>query len=276
MAQPLNDFSRLCVHTQTTKPWDIDQCISEYSKAGIYSISIWRHLLENKDLKAVKAKLEQNNMEVISLVRGGFFPNISKEKREQALQDNITALYEAQAIGAPLLVLVCGADPNQSLEKNREQITTAINALLPLAEQTAVKMAIEPLHPMYAGDKSAVTTLEEANTLAEIINSPWVGVAVDVYHLWWDQHLEQQIKRCGKNNHLFAFHVCDWLVPTRDMLTDRGLMGEGCIELKKIRSWVENAGFLGKIEVEVFSERLWNTDQKMYLEQIKKAYLSAT
>lgn len=276
MAQPLNDFSRLCVHSQTTKPWDIDQCISEYSKAGIQKISIWRHLLENKDLNIVKSKLEQYNLEVISLVRGGFFPNTSKEKREQALIENIDALYEAQAIGAPLLVLVCGSDPKQSLKKNREQITSAIKTLIPIAEQTGVRMAIEPLHPMYAGDKSAVTTLEEANTLAEIINSSWVGVAVDVYHVWWDQYLEQQIKRCGKNNHLFAFHVCDWLVPTNHMLTDRGLMGEGCIELKKIRSWVEEAGFYGAIEVEVFSERHWNSNQKQYLEKIKKAYLSAT
>ncbi|MEK9740955.1 MAG: sugar phosphate isomerase/epimerase family protein [Flavobacteriaceae bacterium] len=276
MAQPLNDFSRLCVHSQTTKPWDIDQCISEYSKAGIHKISIWRHLLENKDLNLVKSKLEQHNLEVISLVRGGFFPNISKEKREQALKENIDALYEAQAIGAPLLVLVCGADPKQSLEKNREQITSAIKTLIPIAEQTGVRMAIEPLHPMYAGDKSAVTTLEQANTLAEIINSSWVGVAVDVYHVWWDQYLEQQIKRCGKNNHLFAFHICDWLVPTNHMLTDRGLMGEGCIELKKIRSWVEEAGFYGAIEVEVFSERHWNSDQKQYLEKIKKSFLLAT
>ena len=272
----IEDFSKLCVHTQTTKPWDIEQCIEHYAAAGIRGISIWRHLLEKKDLKKIKALLDLHKMEVVSLVRGGFFPSVDPQKRKLALQDNREAIAEAEALGAPMVVLVCGADPGQTLQESRRQIQQAITLLIPDAQKAGVKLAIEPLHPMYAGDKSAIVSLGQANDICEAIDSHWVGIAIDVYHLWWDDQLKNEISRCGKNNNIFAFHVCDWRVPTLDFLTDRGLMGEGCIPIKQIRSWVEEAGFEGYNEVEVFSERLWAQDQKLYLEDIKKAYLNYT
>ena len=272
----IEDFSKLCVHTQTTKPWNIEQCIEHYAAAGIRGISIWRHLLEKKDLKKIKALLDLHKMEVVSLVRGGFFPSVDPQKRKLALQDNREAIAEAEALGAPMVVLVCGADPGQTLQESRRQIQQAITLLIPDAQKAGVKLAIEPLHPMYAGDKSAIVSLGQANDICEAIDSPWVGIAIDVYHLWWEDQLKNEIFRCGKNNNIFAFHVCDWRVPTLDFLTDRGLMGEGCIPIKQIRSWVEEAGFEGYNEVEVFSERLWAQDQKLYLEDIKKAYLNYT
>ncbi len=125
---------------------------------------------------------------------------------------------------------------------------------------------------MYADTRSAINTLAQANDIAEELNSPWVGVAVDVYHLWWDPFLEEEIKRCGANGNLSAFHICDWKVPTTDMLLDRGLMGEGCIPVKKIRSWVEAAGFEGFNEVEIFSNAYWKEDQAEFLKKIIKAY----
>ncbi len=127
---------------------------------------------------------------------------------------------------------------------------------------------------MYADTRSAINTLGQANDMAEAISSSWVGVAVDVYHLWWDNHLQSEIMRCGRNNHLFAFHICDWNVPTLDMLNDRGLMGEGCINVPEIRSWVEAAGFTGFTEVEIFSNRFWQMEQDAFLEKIKEAYLT--
>jgi sugar phosphate isomerase/epimerase len=136
-----------------------------------------------------------------------------------------------------------------------------------------VKLAIEPLHPMYAESRSAINTLEQANEMAEYFDSEYVGVAVDVYHLWWDPHLEQEIYRCGVHGNLLAFHICDWLSPTVDMLNDRGLMGDGCIDLKKIRGWVEDAGFKGFNEVEIFSHKHWAEDQHGFLMKIRKAYL---
>ena len=270
---PLADFSKLCVHTQTNKPWTIEQCINHYAAAGIRAISIWRHLLEGKDLSNIKKLLIKSKIEVVSLVRGGFFPAVDQEQRVLALEDNRLAIEQAAALGGPQVVLVCGTDPNQSLKVSRQQIKEGIIALIPQAERLGVKLSIEPLHPMYAGDKSAIVTLGQANDLCEEIDSPWVGVAIDVYHLWWDDQLEKEIYRCGRSGNIFAFHVCDWRVPTTDFLTDRGLMGEGCIPVKQIREWVEKAGFDGYNEVEVFSERLWAHDQKLYLEKIKKAYL---
>lgn len=270
----LTNYSKLCVHTQTNKPWTIEECITQYAAAGISAISIWRHLLEGKDLSEIKELLIKNEMEVVALVRGGFFPSVDDKQRALALEDNRLAMEQAAALGAPQVVLVCGADPNQSLKVSRQQIKEGIITLLPQAERLGVKLSIEPLHPMYAGDKSAISSLGQANDLCEEIDSPWVGVAIDVYHLWWDDQLEKEIYRCGKSDNIFAFHVCDWRVPTTDFLTDRGLMGEGCIPVKQIREWVEKAGFDGYNEVEVFSERLWAQDQKLYLEDIKKAYLN--
>ena len=269
-----NDFSKLCIHTQTTKPWTLEECIINFASAGVKGISIWRHLLEGKDLDKIKLLLDSNRMDVVSLVRGGFFPSVDPKKRLSAIEDNQLAIEQASALGAPLVVLVCGAEPKQSLESSRQQIKEGITALIPLAEKRKVKLAIEPLHPMYGAEKSAILTLGQANEMCELIDSPWVGIAIDVYHLWWDDQLKNEIIRCGKNKNILAFHICDWRVNTIDFLTDRGLMGEGCIDIKKIREWIEAAGFDGYNEVEVFSERLWSRDQKQYLKDIKKSYIN--
>ena len=276
MASQIKDLSKLCIHTQTTKPWDIDACVRNYSMKGIKGITIWRNVLENKNLNGVKALLDDFGMNVVSLARGGFFPSVDAGKRATAIDDNLLAIEQAAAVGAPMIVLVCGADGGQSLEKCREQIAEGILKILPAAKSAGIKLAIEPLHPMYAGDRSAINTIRQANDMAEMINSDHVGVAVDVYHLWWDPDLQAGIQRCGANNHLFAFHVCDWNVPTTDFLNDRGLMGDGCINVPEIRSWVEAAGFNGYNEVEIFSDKYWAMDQKSYLEKIKHAYLSKT
>lgn len=276
MISSIKDLSRLCVHTLTTKPWGIEQCIQNYAAAGIRGITVWRNVLENKNLGEVKKLLDESGMEVVSLARGGFFPSVDPSKRNNAIGDNLWAIEQAAAIGAPMIVLVCGADGKQSLEKSREQIAEGILKILPAAKMAGVKLAIEPLHPMYAGDRSAINTLRQANDLAEMIDSEMVGVAADVYHLWWDPDLQIEIGRCGANRHLFAFHVCDWNIPTLDFLNDRGLMGDGCINVPLIRSWVEEAGFNGYNEVEIFSDKYWATDQHEYLDKIINAYLTKT
>jgi|SRR5665647_26995 len=276
MASVIKDFSKLCVHTLTTKPWGIEDCVKNYSNAGIHGITIWRNVLENKNLRIVKSLLDDYGMTVASLCRGGFFPSIDTSRRKLAIDDNMLAIEQANAVGAPLIVLVCGADGRQSLGKSREQIAEGIMQLLPMTQSAGVKLAIEPLHPMYAGDRSAINTLKQANEMAEMINSDYVGIAIDVYHLWWDDTLQNEIKRCALNDHLFAFHVCDWNVPTTDFLNDRGLMGDGCVNIPEIRGWVEDAGFKGFNEVEIFSDKYWTTDQKGYLEKIKQAYLTKT
>jgi sugar phosphate isomerase/epimerase len=276
MTSHLIDFSKLCVHTMTTKPWSLQECVENYHTAGIQGITIWRNVLEAQNLKDCKKILDDNKMNVAGVARGGFFPSVEAEKRQAAIDDNLLAIEQSAAVGAPALVLVCGADGRQPLEKSREQIKEGILKILPEAKAAGVKLAIEPLHPMYAGDRSAINTLAQANEMAEEINTEFVGVAVDVYHLWWDNNLEREIKRCGKNGNLLAFHVCDWNVPTTDFLTDRGLMGDGCINVPQIRGWVEETGFSGYNEVEIFSGKYWSTDQNQYLEKIKNAYLNFT
>lgn len=274
--EPITDFSKLCIHTITTKPWDIETAIKKYSKAGVKGITIWRQWLEGRDPETVRNQCRDAGLTIVSTCRGGFFPSTDSRKRQEAIDDNKRAIDEAHALGAPHVVLVCGADPGQPLEESRKQIREGIEACLEHARSAGVKLAIEPLHPMYADSRSAINTMAQANDMAEAITSPFVGVAVDVYHLWWDPQLEQEIRRCGKNGNLLAFHICDWRTPTEDMLNDRGLMGEGCINIRQIRGWVEEAGFNGFNEVEIFSNRRWGMDQDAFLDEIKKAYLSSS
>lgn len=245
---------------------------ANYSASGVKGITVWRDALAGRNIRQTGDMLRDSGLKIVSLCRGGFFPAKDKARRKTAIDDNLKAIDEASELGTGIIVLVCGADPSQSLDESRDQIREGILEILPRAREAGVRLAIEPLHPMYADSRSAINTISQANDLCEEIGSPFVGVAVDVYHLWWDPSLEPEIKRCGKNGKLFAFHVCDWRTPTTDLLNDRGLMGEGCIPLKKIRSWVEEAGFNGYIEVEIFSNKYWKTDQADFLGKIISSY----
>lgn len=271
-AKPLTDLSQLCIHTITTRPWTIEEAAKSFAASGVKGVTVWRDALEGRNIKMTGEFLRDQGFKIVSLCRGGFFPDIDNTKRAAAIGENKKAIDEAAELGTTIVVLVCGAEPRQSLEDSRKQIREGIETLLPHAEKAGVKLAIEPLHPMYADTRSAINTLAQANDMAEALNSPWVGVAVDVYHLWWDPSLEQEIKRCGKHGNLLAFHICDWNVPTTDLLFDRGLMGEGCIPLPDIRSWVEETGFKGFYEVEIFSNKFWKEDQSEFLKKIIKAY----
>jgi sugar phosphate isomerase/epimerase len=269
---PITDLSKLCIHTITTKPWSIEESAKNFASKGVKGITVWRDALQGRNIKQTGQLLRDYDLNIVSLCRGGFFPSSDSKKRTIAIDDNRRAIDEAAELGTKMIVLVCGADPSQSLEDSRKQIQDGIAEIIPAAAAAGVQLAIEPLHPMYADTRSAINTLAQANDMSEALNSSWVGVAVDVYHLWWDPTLEKEIKRCGKNKALLAFHICDWKSPTIDMLNDRGLMGEGCIPLKKIRSWVEEAGFTGFNEVEIFSDHYWKQDQSLFLENIIKSY----
>jgi len=268
----LSDLSKLCIHTITTKPWSIEEAARNYSSNGVKGITVWRDALTGRDIKKTGEMLRQNDLSVVSLCRGGFFAAREPSRRKAAIDDNLRAIEEAFDLGTKMIVLVCGADPAQSLEDSRKQIHDGIASILPDAGAAGIKLAIEPLHPMYADTRSAINTLAQANDLAETLNSPWAGVAVDVYHVWWDPRLEEEIERCGKNGSLLAFHISDWKSPTADILNDRGLMGEGCIPVRKIRSWIEAAGFTGFNEVEIFSDYYWKKDQSVFLRNIIASY----
>lgn len=275
MAKTLNDTERLCLHTVTTKPWDIETAIESYAGAGVKGISIWRDAVEGRDLGAIRRRISDAGLTGVSYVRGGFFASVDPAKRRAALEENRAMIREASELGLPLIVLVCGADPQQSLELSRRQITDALGVLAPEAQEAGVVLGIEPLHPMYADTRSAVNTLGQANDIAEAVGDPAVQLVVDVYHLWWDPFLSAEIARAGASERLAAFHVCDWKVPTEDFLLDRGLMGEGCVPIPHIRQQVEEAGFGGFIEVEIFSNRYWAMDQQEFLGKVIEAYRNA-
>lgn len=268
----MEDPGKLCIHTITTRPLGFAEACRSYGERGIRGITIWRDAVKGIPPAEVRDRLTEHDLELVSYCRGGFFPDPDPGKRKMSINDNLKMIDEASALGAPMIVLVCGSHPDQPLQTSRDQIREGIEAILPAALSSGIKLAIEPLHPMYASDRSAINTMEQANDMAEAIGSHILGVAVDVYHVWWDPALKEEINRCGKNQHLFAFHISDWLTPTRHLLNDRGLMGEGCIDIPQIRSWVEATGFEGFHEVEIFSERWWAGDQGKFLDRIVDAY----
>jgi sugar phosphate isomerase/epimerase len=272
----LADFSRLAIHTMTNKPWSLRQCVDGYVRAGVKGISVWRNVIEPIGAAEAGRMLGDSGLKVCALVRGGFFAAAGAQDRQKAIDENRRCIDEAAAIGAGMVVLVGGAVPGMPLAEARRQIGEGIAAVMPHAAARKVRLAIEPLHPMYAADRSAINTMAQARAICEELRSSWLGIACDVYHVWWDPALEEEIALAGRQGTLFAFHVCDWRVNTRDLLNDRGLMGEGCINLRQIRGWVEAAGFGGFNEVEIFSTERWAGDQAKYVEQIKEAYVRHT
>lgn len=275
-ASPLTDLSRCAIHTMTNKPWSLRQCIDAYTKAGIGGISVWRNVLEPLGITEAAKMLRDSNLRVPALVRGGFFVAPDPAARQAAVDVNRRCIEEAHAIGAEMVVLVVGAMPGTPLPDARKQVADGIAACLPDAQAANVKLAIEPLHPMYAADRSCINRATDARLICEQLKHPQVGIAFDVYHTWWDPDLESELRLAGQQNTLFGFHVCDWRVNTRDFLNDRGLMGDGCIDIPAIRTWAESAGFNGMNEVEIFSTDYWQMDQHAYLQKIRHAYLTQT
>ena len=246
------DPSRLSLNTATVKrQWNLAQAIEGCARHGIRGISPWRDQVQELGLGNSKKKIRDSGLTGTGLCRGGFFT--SKDWQD----DNRRAIEEAHELGARCLVLVVGGLPSGSknLPAARQQVRESIEAILPEARKAGVPLAIEPLHPMQAADRACVNTLEQALDICDALGEG-IGVVVDVYHVWWDPKLQQQIARAGKNR-LLAYHICDWRVPTRDLLNDRAMMGDGVIDLKLIRSWVEGAGYAGAHEVEIFSELDW-------------------
>jgi len=263
---------RIAIHSFTNKPWNLAECLARYQKANVPGISVWRNLIDPAEggigLTEAAKRIHDSGLHVPALVRGGFFPGESAAARQTAIDLNRQYLDEARAIGADMVVLVVGAVPGQPLAESRKQVRDGIAALLPHAEATGVNLAIEPLHPMYAADKSCVNRMAEAREICEALQHPKVGIAADVYHIWWDPDVESELRLSAEQNTLFGFHICDWRVQTRHLLTDRGLMGDGCIDVAGFRRLVNEIGFDGFHEIEVFSEEYWAWDQGKYLDLI--------
>jgi sugar phosphate isomerase/epimerase len=255
------DARSLSLNTATLGPTrSLEDAVEGCLRHDIAGISPWRDKIADVGLPAAARMVRRAGVTVTGVCRGGMFPAVSEAGRHAALEDNRRAIDEAATLGASCLVLVVGGLPGRSkdLAEARRQVEDGIAVSLEYARSVNVRLAIEPLHPMYAADRACVNTLAQALDLCDRLGQG-VGVAVDVYHVWWDPDLERQIARAGHDGRLFAFHVCDWLVPTQDLLCDRGMMGDGVIDLKGIRRSMEAVGYDGFCEVEIFSSRNWWT-----------------
>jgi sugar phosphate isomerase/epimerase len=253
------DRSLLSINSMTVKAWSFSELVDGCARAGITAISPWRDIVQACGLARAAALVRAHGMTVTGLCRGGMFPAADAAGRRAALDDNARAIEEAAALGARCLVLVVGGLPagSRDLPGARRQVHDALAELLPQARAAGVALAIEPLHPMYAADRACVNTLAQALDLCEALGDG-TGVALDTYHVWWDPMLAQEIARAGRR--ILAYHVNDWLVPTTDLLTDRGMMGDGVIDLRGIRAQVEAAGYRGHCEVEILSSKWWQRD----------------
>ena len=250
------DASRLSLNTATINQWSLRECINGCVRHGVSAIDPWRDKLHELGIETAAKLISDNGLRVSALCRGGMFTAPNERGRQMALDDNRRAVDEAVAIKAQCLVLVVGGVPEGSrdIKGAREQVRDSIGTLLEYACNCNMPLALEPLHPTYAADRSCVNTLGQANDLCDELGDG-IGVAVDAYHVWWDPNLEKEINRA--TGRILGFHVCDWLVPTQDLLLDRGMMGDGVIDLQGMRRMVEAAGFDGLIEVEIFSAKNW-------------------
>jgi sugar phosphate isomerase/epimerase len=263
-----NDHALLSLNTATVrKQGDLLAIVEACARNEVRAVSPWRDQVAAVGLERAVRAVKEAGLKLSGYCRGGMFP-ADDAHAEEARDDNRRAVDEAAALQAPCLVLVVGglpqfsrpgSAPSKDLPAAHAQVEDGIAALLEYARSARMPLAIEPLHPMYAADRACVNTLKHALDLCDRLDperSGALGVALDVYHVWWDPELSEQIRRCGRER-MLAYHVCDWLVPTRDLLLDRGMMGDGVIDLRRIRGEVEALGFDGFVEVEIFSQDWW-------------------
>jgi sugar phosphate isomerase/epimerase len=254
-APPLVDVSRLSFNQATAERASLSDVIEACARHGVPGISVWRHKLAELGAPAAARQIRDAGLTVSSVCRGGMFPAPTATERAARIDDNRRAIDDAATLGAEVLVLVCGAAPDRDLGSARAMVADGIAEIAPYARERNVRLGIEPLHPAFCAERSCITTMREARLISERFDSANVGVVVDVYHVWWDPERAEEIARLG--DRIAGFHTNDWLVPVKNVLMNRGMMGDGVIELRRIRGEVERAGYAGPIEVEIFNEALW-------------------
>ena len=254
-APPLRDATRLSFNQATAERAPLPDVIESCARHGVPGISLWRHKLAETGVERTATLLRDAGLWVSSVCRGGMFPALTAAERAARIDDNRRAIDDAATLGAEVLVLVCGAAPDRDIGAAREMVADGIAAIAPYAAERGVRLGIEPLHPAFAAERSCITTMREARLISEQHPASNVGVVVDVYHVWWDPERAEEIARLG--DRIAGYHVNDWLVPVKNVLMNRGMMGDGVIELRRIRGEIERAGYLGPIEVEIFNESIW-------------------
>jgi sugar phosphate isomerase/epimerase len=262
---------RLSINHYSVRQLGLEQFIEQCRRKGISQVGLWREKIHELGIEKAQALVAETGMKVSSLCRAGFFPYGNEVQRQTAFEENRKAIDEAAAIGTQLVVLVCGGIAAAGLSASRRMVEEGIATLVPYAAERGVRLGIEPLHPMFAADRSVIVTLAQANELAARFSPEVVGIIIDAYHVWWDPALEQEISRAA--GRIFGFHVSDWIVPLPDVLDGRGLMGDGHIELSRLSKMVGHAGYDGPIEVEIFNQALWQLPGEIALERIKERFM---
>jgi sugar phosphate isomerase/epimerase len=264
----MSSLARFSINQMTVKQLSMPELVASCLELGIPGVGLWREPVQSYGLDATAKLVRDAGLAVTTLCRGGFFTAIDPQERARALDDNRAAVDEAETLGTDTLVLVSGGLPagSKDLHGARERIADALGELGPYAAERGVRLAIEPLHPMYAADRCVVSTLAQALDLAERFPADQVGVTVDTYHIWWDDTAPAQIARAGAGGRIHTFQLADWTTPLPEgVLNGRGQIGDGSIDMREWRGYVEAAGYSGPIEVELFNDGLWARDGREVL-----------
>lgn len=275
----MTDLSRFSINQMTVKQLSLPELVDACRDLGIGNVGLWREPVQSYGVEATAKLVRDAGLTVTTLCRGGFFTAIDPDERAAALDDNRRAVDEAATLGTDTLVLVSGGLPagSKDLHGARERIADALSALGPYAEEHGVRLAIEPLHPMYASDRCVVSTLTQALDLAERFPAQHVGVTVDTYHIWWDDNAPAQIARAGAGGRIHTFQLADWTTPLPEgVLNGRGQVGDGAIDMREWQRYVEAAGYTGAIEVELFNDALWARDGREVLAETAERFVAHT
>ncbi|MFE8923211.1 sugar phosphate isomerase/epimerase family protein [Streptomyces rochei] len=271
----MSDLARFSINQMTVKQLSLPELTAACRDLGVGNVGLWREPVQAYGVEAAAKLVRDAGLTVTTLCRGGFLTATDPDARARALADNRRAVDEAATLGTDTLVLVSGGLPpgDKDLRAARERIADALAELGPYAEEHGVRLAIEPLHPMYASDRCVVSTLAQALDLAERFPAHQVGVTVDTYHIWWDDRAPEQIARAGAGGRIHTFQLADWTTPLPEgVLNGRGQIGDGAIDMREWQGYVEAAGYTGAIEVELFNEGLWARDGREVLAETAQRF----
>ncbi|MFC8367120.1 sugar phosphate isomerase/epimerase family protein [Streptomyces sp. NPDC057239] len=262
------DLARFSINQMTVKQLSLPDLVDACRDLGVPGVGLWREPVQAYGVEAAAKLVRDAGLAVTTLCRGGFLTAIDPGERAAALADNRRAVDEAATLGTDTLVLVSGGLPagSKDLRGARERIADALAELGPYAEEHGVRLAIEPLHPMFASDRCVVSTLTQALDIAERFPAHQVGVTVDTYHIWWDDQAPAQIARAGAQGRIHTFQLADWTTPLPEgVLNGRGQIGDGAVDMREWKGHVEAAGYTGPIEVELFNDTIWARDGREVL-----------
>lgn len=266
----------LSLNTTTAKYASLAECASACAEAGLGWIGPWRNRIQEVGSADAAKIISAVGLSVSTVCRGGFITATEPDSRSRAIVENTRAIEEAEALGARELVMVVGGLPagDKNLVSARERVAQRLGDLVPIAHNHGVRLALEPMHPLFTADRGVLTTIGQSLDIAEQFEPEEVGVVIDTYHIWWDPDAHESIERAGHQGRISTYQICDWILPlTANTLNSRGLSGDGYIDFPTITRWVSEAGYTGPVEVEIFNENLWIQPVRQIVDAISARYV---